>query len=32
MTPAGHTARIDLTPTDDWPLAQAFVFISAEPT
>ena len=32
MTPAGHTARIDLSITDDWPLAQAFVVISAEPT
>jgi holo-[acyl-carrier protein] synthase len=32
MTPAGYTARIDLTITDEWPLAQAFVIISAEPT
>ncbi len=32
MTPTGFTARIDLTMTDDWPLAQAFVVISAEPT
>ena len=32
MTPAGHEARIDLTITDDWPLAQAFVIISAEPS
>lgn len=31
MTPAGYTARIDLTITDEWPLAQAFVIISAEP-
>ena len=31
MTPPGHVARIDLTITDDWPLAQAFVIISAEP-
>jgi holo-[acyl-carrier protein] synthase len=30
MTPAGYEARIDLTITDDWPLAQAFVIISAE--
>jgi len=30
MTPAGHEARIDLTITDDWPLAQAFVIISAD--
>ncbi len=30
MTPAGFEARIDLTITDDWPLAQAFVIISAE--
>ena len=32
MTPEGFEARIDLTITDDWPLAQAFVIISAEPT
>jgi len=31
MTPAGHEARIDLTITDDGPLAQAFVIISAVP-
>lgn len=31
MTPPGHEARIDLSITDDWPLAQAFVVISAEP-
>jgi holo-[acyl-carrier protein] synthase len=31
LTPAGFEARIDLTITDDWPLAQAFVIISAEP-
>ena len=30
LTPAGFEARIDLTITDDWPLAQAFVIISAE--
>ncbi|MBN9599763.1 MAG: holo-ACP synthase [Afipia sp.] len=31
LLPAGHEARIDLTITDDWPLAQAFVIISAIP-
>ena len=31
LTPAGHAARIDLTITDEYPLAQAFVIISAEP-
>ncbi|WP_295847961.1 holo-ACP synthase [Tardiphaga sp.] len=30
LTPAGFETRIDLTITDDWPLAQAFVIISAE--
>ena len=29
ITPAGHTAQIDLTITDDFPLAQAIVIISA---
>ena len=29
LTPEGFEARIDLTITDDWPLAQAFVIISA---
>jgi len=29
ITPAGHQARIDLTLSDEWPLAQAFVIISA---
>jgi holo-[acyl-carrier protein] synthase len=29
LTPPGHEARVDLTITDDWPLAQAFVIISA---
>ena len=29
MPPPGHEARIDLSITDDWPLAQAFVIISA---
>ena len=29
LTPAGHSARIDLTITDDFPLAQAIVIISA---
>jgi holo-[acyl-carrier protein] synthase len=31
MTPPGFEARIDLTITDDFPLAQAFVVISAYP-
>jgi holo-[acyl-carrier protein] synthase len=31
LTPEGFEARIDLSITDDWPLAQAFVVISAEP-
>ena len=31
MTPAGMEARIDLTITDEYPLAQAFVVISAVP-
>ena len=30
MTPAGMVARIDLTITDEYPLAQALVIISAE--
>ena len=30
ITPAGHEARIDLTITDEYPIAQAFVIISAE--
>ena len=29
LTPEGLEARIDLSITDDWPLAQAFVIISA---
>jgi holo-[acyl-carrier protein] synthase len=29
LTPDGLEARIDLTITDDWPMAQAFVIISA---
>lgn len=29
ITPAGHEAQIDLTITDDFPLAQAIVIISA---
>jgi holo-[acyl-carrier protein] synthase len=28
LTPDGHDARIDLSITDDWPLAQAFIVIS----
>jgi holo-[acyl-carrier protein] synthase len=31
MTPAGMSARIDLTLTDEPPLAQAFVIITAVP-
>ena len=31
MTPAGMIAQIDLTVTDEYPLAQAFVIISAGP-
>jgi holo-[acyl-carrier protein] synthase len=31
ITPAGHDARIDLSITDEYPLAQAFVVISAVP-
>lgn len=30
LTPAGFEAQIDLSITDDWPLAQAFVVISAQ--
>jgi len=30
MTPAGFAAQIDLTITDEWPMAQALVVISAE--
>jgi holo-[acyl-carrier protein] synthase len=29
LTPEGYAARIDVSITDDWPLAQAFVIISA---
>lgn len=29
ITPAGYEARIDLTISDEWPLAQAIVVISA---
>ena len=32
ITPPGMTAQIDLTITDDHPIAQAIVLISAEPT
>ena len=32
LTPPGFEARIDLTLTDDFPLAQAIVIISAVPT
>ncbi|MCC7250684.1 holo-ACP synthase [Hyphomicrobium sp.] len=31
ITPSGCTARIDLALTDDFPLAEAFVIISAVP-
>lgn len=31
ITPDGMTAQIDITITDDYPLAQAFVIISAVP-
>ena len=31
LTPAGHRAQIDLSITDDFPLAQAIVIISAVP-
>jgi holo-[acyl-carrier protein] synthase len=31
ITPPGYEARIDLTITDEGPLAQAFIIISAEP-
>ncbi len=31
ITPAGYDARIDVTITDEYPTAQAFVIISAEP-
>ena len=30
ITPAGCAAKIDLTIADEWPMAQAFVLISAE--
>jgi holo-[acyl-carrier protein] synthase len=32
ITPASHTAHIELSITDDFPLAQAIVIISAEPS
>jgi holo-[acyl-carrier protein] synthase len=31
MVPTGCEPRIDLTITDEWPMAQAFVIISALP-
>ena len=31
ITPSGYEARIDVTITDEYPTAQAFVVISAEP-
>jgi holo-[acyl-carrier protein] synthase len=30
LIPRGYEARIDLSMTDDWPMAQAFVIISAQ--
>ena len=32
LTPPSHYAQIDLSITDDWPMAQAFVIISAVPS
>jgi holo-[acyl-carrier protein] synthase len=32
LTPPGYDARIDLTITDEYPLAQAYVIISAVPS
>jgi holo-[acyl-carrier protein] synthase len=32
LTPDGHVARIDLTLTDEYPLAQAIVIVSAVPS
>jgi holo-[acyl-carrier protein] synthase len=32
LIPSGHEARIDVTITDEYPLAQAFVIISALPS
>jgi holo-[acyl-carrier protein] synthase len=31
ITPKGYEARIDVSITDEWPMAQAFVVISAVP-
>ncbi len=31
MTPAGYRTQIDLALTDEWPIAQAVVVISADP-
>lgn len=31
LTPKGYVARVHLSLTDDYPLAQAFVIISADP-
>ncbi len=31
LTPPGHTARIDVTITDEYPMAQALVIITAVP-
>jgi len=32
ITPAGHAVSIDLALSDEWPMAQAVVVISADPT
>jgi holo-[acyl-carrier protein] synthase len=32
LTPPGHESRIDLTITDEYPMAEAFVIISALPS
>ncbi|MFL4979722.1 MAG: holo-ACP synthase, partial [Xanthobacteraceae bacterium] len=32
ITPVGYVAHIDVTITDEYPTAQAFVIISAEPS
>ena len=32
LTPDGMTAKVDVSQTDEYPLAHAMVIISAEPT
>jgi len=32
LTPSGHIARVFVSLTDDYPLAQSFVIISADPS